>query len=96
MGRFERPRLLTVKVEAPLKPAGKRTDLKWARLERADDRFLARPFSKTGSHMLSDLALADALIIVPPGEQPLPAHSTHAPILYRNFTMKTKIRATGN
>lgn len=81
MGHFKLPRLLPVKAQSLLKPAGKRTHLIWARLEQRGNELLAQPLAKLGSHMLSDLALADILIVVPPSDQPLPIGSTYQAIL---------------
>ncbi len=62
------PRRLPVRIAAPLHRDRRRTLLRWATLHAEDGALRARPLARSGSHMISDLARADVLVIVPPGD----------------------------
>lgn len=67
------PRRLPAVLAQSVKASPSRTDLRWVRLNANSDAFVAEPLARGGSHMLSDLALAQGLAIVPPGDGELAA-----------------------
>lgn len=73
-GQETLPPRLPIRLTRPLKRSTNRTDLRWATLHWTKDGHVeAAPLAKAGSHMLGDLAVADALVVVPPGPDELPA-----------------------
>ena len=62
------PRRLPVRLTEPLRRDRTRTLLRWATLHPEGGVLRARILPRRGSHMISDLARADALVIVPPGD----------------------------
>jgi len=65
--RPEPPRLV-VRLTAPIERDRTRTLLRWATLSPRAGALWATPLARSASHMLTGLARADALVILPPGE----------------------------
>ena len=70
------PPRIPVRLAAPVRPNILRTHLRWSVAEWRDHELWAEPLGRSGSHMLSDLARSELLVIIPPGEGELPAGST--------------------
>jgi molybdopterin molybdotransferase len=70
------PTRLGVRLALPVRPNPGRTWLRWARLERRGGDLWADVFERAESHMLTDLARADALVVVPAGDTPLATGTT--------------------
>ncbi|MBE0565681.1 MAG: molybdopterin molybdenumtransferase MoeA, partial [Krumholzibacteria bacterium] len=75
------PRWFPVTLGAEVKPERSRTWLRWCTLAPAGAGLLAHPLPGAESHMLGDAALADALVAVPPGRDPVPAGTLLAALL---------------
>ncbi len=71
--RVLRTPTVAARLEQAVKPAPDRLSYLRARLARRGDRFYADPFAFQGSHGLAPLALANALVLIPPGTERLPA-----------------------
>ncbi|MEX0835150.1 MAG: gephyrin-like molybdotransferase Glp, partial [Nitriliruptor sp.] len=69
-----RPRVRAVAVASMTSPPGKRSYLR-VRLAHSDGRWTAAPTGAQGSHMVSSIALADGLAIVPEDVTEVPAGS---------------------
>ncbi|GAB4369656.1 MAG: molybdopterin molybdotransferase MoeA [Acidobacteriota bacterium] len=78
------PRRLPVRLAEPQRRDRRRTLLRWATLHVENGALWARILPRCGSHMISDLARADVLVIIPPGEGELaPGDSLDALLLER-------------
>lgn len=73
------PQLYPGRLAQPLKPTPARERLVRARRETTAHGVLLTPLPKQAAHMISNLAEADALVRIPPGDKPLPAG---APLLW--------------
>ena len=70
------PGRIPVRLAAPVRHNHLRTHLRWSTGEWRDQELWAEPLGRSGSHMLSDLARSELLVVIPPGEGELPAGST--------------------
>jgi len=74
------PERVAVRLARPVRPNPNRTWLRWAGVEQRDGEACgeawATAFGRAESHMLTDLARADVLLVIPPGEVPLDAGTT--------------------
>jgi molybdopterin molybdotransferase len=71
---LHRPTVRAVCVTAMQSPAGKRQFAR-AQLSVEDGRYVVRPMSGQGSHLINDLAHANCLVIVPEDVTEVPAGS---------------------
>jgi len=69
-------RRVPVRLTAPTRQNTLRTQLRWSVGEWRGHELWAEPLDRSGSHMLSDLARSELLVVIPPGEGELPVGST--------------------
>ena len=73
MGASEpQPVRLSVRLDHSVVPTRTRAHLRWSRSSWKDGQLWVQALERSGSHMLSDFARADLLLIVPPGDETLP------------------------